>query len=204
MQLKGKVSMPIELDVLLSSISEESEDKNGEEPTDTDEEKSSTDYLKAMKRVDLMLMCMFYGLYISKELPPLDLESFPLEGSYEFNVNIENEVKILRHVLFLIWITENGPTDLEFDMDHRRSLYDFLEKILDNDFVVKVVFPFYLVKSSAAYGDVSFIDRLSQSRHVPYELHPFSPEAVAMEYYRVRYDFEAYIGNTLDSFINPG
>ncbi len=203
MQLKGNVLMPKELESLLTSLGDRPNVTEDTLPESKESDTHPSDYLIVMRRADILMLCTFYGLYTTMELPPLQEDAtIPSDGSYEFNVNIDREVELLRHILFLMWLSENIPESLRINLTHRKKLYAFLERILDDEFIVKVAIPFYLQKSATANGDVIFIEKLARSRKVPFDLDPYGPEAIALEYHQAKFDFESYIEESLDSFIH--
>ena len=177
--------MPKELELLLQ--------KNGSRPEDS--VGNETDYLERVPRkIDVVLMCVYYGLYVSKELPPSKIDDG--EGSYEFNVGIDKEVQIIRDLLLLMWIKQNDKMSDSFDIEYRQEIYAFLNRILNNDYLLKVVFPFYLDKANSD-GEVSFISKLSQSRFVPWKRNPYSPERLALDFTYRKREFETYITKAL-------
>ncbi len=189
MRLTGNVSMPEELQSLLKSIREK-------DTKPDDETYNSEDYLAQVPRiVDVLLLCVFYGLYRTQELPsPILNDNL---GSYEFNVGIDREITHLRNILLMMWISENKDLLKGSIIDFRAKLYDFLKDILDDSYITHIVFPFYLFKAAEPYGDVSFINRLDRSRFVEWEMKQHAPERIALEFKSRMDEFEAKLADSL-------
>ncbi len=189
MRLTGNVSMPMELVELLKVR----EKKVRQE----DVESNSEDYLSHIPRLaDILLMCVFYGFYRAKELPS-SVNTNDM-GSYEFNVRIDKEASRLRHALLMIWIRENRELLWGSKDEFRLKLYDFLKDILDDSYLIQVIFPFYLSKSAEPYGDVSFIKRLERSRFVEWEMKQHAPERIAIEFVSRMREFEEWLAKSLE------
>lgn len=157
---------------------------------------------KTTRKVDILLLCVFYGLYKSKKLPEMDSTNLmsdndDFSGSYEFNVDISEEATVLSHLLFSLWTGIKGFPEKDKDQfEYRKELYHFLEHIIDPDFMLKEIFPFYLQKANEKIEDEpSFISRLSISRYLPWRANIYSPENLMCEYTEVRKGFEELIKN---------
>jgi hypothetical protein len=73
--------------------------------------------VKFQRLIDPVILSAFYGLYKSRELPPLNIEDYPLENSYEFgNVDIGDFSDKLNHFLFCLWVKQNGFPDNKVDI----------------------------------------------------------------------------------------
>lgn len=200
MQITGSISMPSELETLLTAIGDKKLEGNVQSSDINTMGRNKKDYLAAIPRkIDIMLMCVFYGLYSCKQLPQMDRSENKLNGSYEFNVGIDREVKHLRNILLMIWMTENRLTLDESIKKFRRELYLFLEKILDDEFLTRVVFPFYLKKATEV--DSSLISKLQASRFVEWKMKPYAPERLALEFNSRKQEFDKFIRTALDSLL---
>ncbi len=201
MQLTGHVVMPKELETLLHEVGAEVQETPIVELNPITAGRNNRDYLTSIPRkVDIMLMCVFYGIYSSKQLPPLDKSEHKCNGTYEFNVRIEGEVHKIKHILLLIWISQNG-IGTETDLDYKRKLYSFIETISDVSYLTKVVFPFYLEKSNEQEGDLSFITKLANSRYIEWKMHPYAPERLALEFIKQKEVFNKHMKKALSSIM---
>lgn len=203
MQLKGHIRMPKELESLLKAVGETSFDSISSSATSRSMPYNKADYLTGPRKVDILLMAVFYGVYSTGELPPIDLNEFPCDGSYEFSANIEKEVCVLRNILLLIWLSQDGQVSEGIDIEYRTKLYDFLETVLDDDFVTNVVFPYYSSKAAKDDGDISFIDKLTSSRYVEWKMRSHAPEYIALDFVRAREQFERKILKNLHGELLP-
>ncbi len=179
-RIKGNLQIPENLLQVINSISEEkkSKDHNG--------------YLVGFDQlIDPVVIAMFYGLFKSKELPPIDEEEMKLKTTYEFNVDLDPFDNILNHYLFCLWLSKNGrPEKCKDIMKYREDLYHFISKILDPDYYKNVVMPFYLDKADESESSgTSFLYRLWNSDNIGMALQDFSPEYLAREFSSEQNDF---------------
>jgi hypothetical protein len=170
-KIKGIVKIPKNLKNIIESINEAKKinDKNN--------------LLSGFTNlIDPLLLSIYFGLFVSKELPPLDKEEIILEEQHDFNVNIDTEVELLNHLLFCLWVKKNGfPQEANDINQYRRSLYNFIEKILDSEYYRLVIIPFYLQKADEAFENgPSFLYRLSLSSDIGIKLDQNSPEHLSM------------------------
>lgn len=179
-RIKGNLHVPENLLQIINAISEEkkSKDHNG--------------YLVGFDQlVDPAIIAMFYGLFKSQELPPVDEEEIKLKSSYEFNVDLDPFDNILNHYLFCLWLNKNGgPEESKDIMKYREDLYCFISKILDPDKYKNVVIPFYLNKADESESsETSFLYRLWNSDSIGMTLQDYSPEYLAREFSSEQSDF---------------
>jgi len=141
--------------------------------------------------IDPVLISIFYGLYKSRKLPPLEWDDVSAAKTHEFNVDITPYTIIFNHFLFCLWIFENNLPDNTTDIiEYRKKLYSFLENILDQDKWRLVIIPFYLREAdSSEEGELSFVYRLLNSDGVKIESSQMSPEFIAMEYNLIQKEF---------------
>ena len=166
---------------ILNAISTMKQDKN---PTGN--------LVKFQRLIDPVILATFYGLYKSKELPPLTEEEFLLENSYEFgNVDIGDFSDKLNHFLFCLWVKQNGFPNINVDiLTYREKLYSFISKILSEKYFIGVVIPFYLKKADESEGDrSSFVHRLWSSDNIEMISEMYSPEFLAKEFNLVQSEF---------------
>lgn len=189
MQLKGNIRMPKQLESLLKAVGVQTAESPaaGKEGRD---QYNESDYLSGPRKVDILLLTVFYGFYSTVKLPPLEVSEFPCDGTYEFSANVEKEISMLRNALLLLWLSKNEALDHEREVEYRRKLYDFLDIILDDDFVTNVVFPYYSSEAAREDGDISFIHKLASSRFVEWKMRSHAPEYIALDFVRVREQFE--------------
>lgn len=188
--------MPAELHEILNLHKEENNNKD-----------INLEYLNAIPRkVDLLFLCVFYGLYKTKNLPPdidpdrykpADTNSGIELGTYRFTVKVDRRISLLRHTLFLLWVSKQP--DIPKDMiDFREKIYSFLDKILDSRYIQKVVIPFYLIKAAEIDNEgISYIKKLKESMHIFYEISIFSPENINIDYIATKKKFEEEINKNL-------
>lgn len=207
MQFKGSISMPKELEQLLKDVKDKKSEAETREIEPDSEGHNRNDYLSTLPRkVDIMLMCVFYGLYSSRDLPPMDVSEYTIEGpaeAYDFNVDMTQETEQILHMMLLIWICQKGPFGSALTSQYRSELYLFLKKILDDDFMYKVAFPYYLEKAARSDGDISFIAKLRNSRYVEWKTHPYAPESIALNLERLKQEFEEQMKVSLSPILNP-
>jgi hypothetical protein len=177
-RIKGNIQMPENMLQIVNTVSEGQKNKNG--------------YLSAFEHlIDPVILGIFYGLYKSQELPPIDVEEKKLKVSHEFNVDLDPYDSLLNHYLFCLWIYKNGSPDKSSDIiKYREALYNFVSKILDTEYYKNVVIPFYLEKADESEGaSTSFLYRIWNSNNVGIELQRYSPEYLSLEFSTLQDDF---------------
>ena len=194
----GHIHMPEEIFNIIEVKSKndlpESDDRHlePEKPDDYNREKyNERCYLIQFNRlIDPVIIALFFGLYHSKELPPVDTQPIILDKSYEFSASIATQVDIFNHLLFSLWIKTNGFPDEDSDtIKYRRELYHFIEKIIDQQYFVNVIVPFYLDQATKYKAGTSFLFRLRESGFVEWKSTDISPEYLAMEFNSVQSSF---------------
>jgi hypothetical protein len=149
-----------------------------------------------------MFVAVFYGIFASNELPPL-IEKYTIEEEsvhHDFGGGIEDILNqyrsILNHSLFSLWIHKNGyPQEVENLFQYRKDLYEFLGKILNDDYFMDVLIPFYLDKAVKNKDD--FIDRFIGSNFVAYQPTRYSPEWTSLEFQQKQEKFYREISSSL-------
>ncbi len=179
-KIKGNIQVTQHLYEILTTISQKKKEQN------------PVGYLDKFERlIDPVILSTFYGLYKSKELPPLKEEKFLLEKSYEFDADISDFADKLNHFLFCLWIKQHGLPDTTDDINsYREELYGFLSKIISDKYFVGVVIPFYVKKADEAEGDKSsFVHRLWSSDNIGNLNEIYSPEYLAAEFSAIQSEF---------------
>lgn len=183
-QFKGKIPVTENMYAILKTISENKKESTA---------KTHRGYLVTFDRlIDPIIVATLYGLYKSRVLPPVDLKDYPLEKSYEFgNVDISDFSDKLSHLLFCLWVKENGFPNQKMNLaDYRQNLYGFISKIISERYFIDVVVPFYLQKADESDGErSSFIYRLWSSDDISIISEQYSPEFIAVEFYREQKGF---------------
>jgi hypothetical protein len=184
-KFKGNIQVTEHLYEILTAISaRKKEEKEGRAPTG---------HLFNFDRlIDPVIVATFFGLYKSRELPPLDADEYPLEKSYEFgNVDISDFADKLNHFLFCLWVKQNGlPNINENILDYRESLYKFISKIISDRYFVGVVIPFYVKKADAPEAEKSsFLHRLWSSDNIQMISEMYSPEYLSSEFDMAQNEF---------------
>lgn len=133
--------------------------------------------------IDPFFISMFYGLYLSEELPPFPIDKYDVPDGivHDFgSVDIGRYENVFNNLLFCLWVYKQGlPENASTNMDYRKNLYLFLDNILKEDYFSEVTVPFYLQKVS----DSSFIHRLMESNYTENQSSPDnSPEFLALEF----------------------
>jgi hypothetical protein len=145
--------------------------------------------------IDPLFVLVFYGLYESKELPPFPLKEYAVsDGSqHDFgSVDVTNPKKILNHLIFCLWVKQNGlPDERNNVFEYRKNLYVFLDNILEDEYFMSVIVPFYL--SKALKSPRKFVDRVSESNYVKFEDSIKAPEYIAQEFTKVQEKFYEYV-----------
>ena len=153
---------------------------------------------KFPNKIDPAIIAVLYGIYSSKELPPLDTDEIKLDRQSEFNVNIANSAETIVHLLFCLWIKSSGMPDKSGDIfKYRERLYGFLFRLLDPRYFQNVLIPFYVKKADEeSSGTSSFLHRLWNSDSVGLIFEDYTPEFLAKEFHTVQKEF-------MDSIIKP-
>lgn len=205
----GYIKLPDELYNIIDTKSKydgnDEKHEESEKPYDYVEGKyNSKSYIVDFKRlIDPIIISMFYGLYISKKLPPEEESQISLDKSYEFAANISNHVEIFNHFLFCLWVKENGlPTEVEDKIDYRGRLYEFVDKLIDKNYYVDVIIPFYVNESNKTGFGESFLYRMKESGFVPWKSSDKSPEFIAREFKEEQCKFKEEIIDPLLDKIN--
>lgn len=151
--------------------------------------------------VDPVIISLFYGLYTSKKLPDSD-EPITLYKKKEFGVNISTYWEIFNHFLFCLWIKINGyPNESTNILEYRRALYNFIEKLLDEDYFINTIIPFYL--NEASKNETVFLNNMKESGFVEFKSTVNSPEYLALEFQTVQKDFEEEVIKPLFEKMTP-
>ena len=142
-------------------------------------------------KIDPVIVAALYGIYSSKELPPLEIDEIKLDKRDEFNVDISNSAEVIIHLLFCLWIKLNGMPDKSEDIfKYREKLYGFLSKLLEPRYFQNVIIPFYLKKADEESGGTSsFLHRLWSSDSVGLVFEDYTPEFLAREFHTVQKEF---------------
>jgi hypothetical protein len=151
--------------------------------------------------IDPVVIAAFYGLYKSKDLPPLDVEETTLGATRDFYLNISEFANKFNHFLFCLWVKKNGLPGQHGDvLKYREQLYGFLSKLLDQRFFLSVVLQFYLKKTDEPEGKKSsFVHRLLGSDNVDMTFQIYSPEFLAQEFNVAQKEFMQNIVSGNDS-----
>lgn len=187
-KIKGQLQMPESMFKIVETISQV-------------EKENSQGYLINFKRlVDPVMIGTLFGLYNSKELPPLNVEEYPLAKTWEFNVEITSFADILNHLLFCLWVKKKGsPEKFPDKLKYREELYAFISKLLDDDYYRCVLIPFYLKKADEGEErGTSFLYRLWNSDKIGVEKNNYSPEYLALEFNLVQNEFISSIVDPLE------
>ena len=187
----GILQMPKEI---LDVINQKKD--HDEKPDDfSNELYNNSNYLRSFKRfIDIPLICLFYGLYKSKELPPELYSEMALGYTFEFGAVVTKQIDLFNNLLFALWVKKNPiPKEYTQLVKYRERLYAFLEKIEDPKFIIKVMIPFYLQKSNEPNDETSFVNRLKFSGYVKYEPIDYSPEYLALEFFNLQKEFMEYL-----------
>lgn len=193
----GHIQLPKELhDVTNTKSKNDSTDpkvhEKPERPSDFDEDLyNHQSYLVQFHRlIDPVIISAYFGLFKSKKLPPLDLEKIELDDEHEFGASIEDQRNQFMHYLFCLYLSKKGyPDEAEDLLDYRRELYGFIEKIIDHNYFVDVILPFYLQEANEDYSGTSFLYRLRESGFVKFKSDDSTPEYLAMEFAAAQDEF---------------
>jgi len=191
-QIKGTIQVTENMYKILKTISDKHK-------TETEGNIPTGHLVKFNRIIDPVIVATLYGLYKSKTLPPLGIDDYPLGKSYEFgNINISDFSDKLSHLLFCLWVKENGLPNQKMKLtDYRQNLYGFISKIISERYFIDVVVPFYLKKADEPEGESpSFIYRLWSSDEISIISEQYSPEFLSVEFFREQKGF-------IDSIIMP-
>jgi hypothetical protein len=178
MKLRGNITIPTNLETILTEITKKEDDI----------ETNAENYLRQniIRRVDVLMMCVLYGIYKFRSLPDFNFVP-PFSERYEFNVDISYEKNLIVHLLLALWIEENPIPNDTISLDYRTKFYDFMEQILDEEKFVKTIIPFYLnLADIDEHGEGSFITKLFNMQYLPYKKSSYSPESVIAEFISAR------------------
>ena len=193
----GNIQLPEELfDLIQTKAKHDQSVDDYNEITQRPEGYNKTDFnklpytTKFNRLIDPVIISIYYGLYLSKELPPLEGEPIILDKKHEFSANISNQIDVFRHLMFCLWININGyPFECSDGVEYRKSLYQFIQKILDDTYIVNVIIPFYLEKAANTDHGTSFLFRMRESNFIKWESNDISPEYFAIEFNLIQEDF---------------
>lgn len=183
-RIKGNVQLPENMYNLLNVMESRKEERK------TAGNEFPGYLIKFDQYVYPIIISIFYGLYKSQELPPLDMKDIKLAKTRDLSVEITSYSKIFTHYLFCLWVKTNGLPSINDSHEYRNKLYSFLEKVLNDDFFQDVVIPFYLTKADEESKDTSsFLHRLWRSDNAGLEPNDFTPEWMAVEFRDAQDDF---------------
>lgn len=203
-QLKDHVKIPEELYGILQTNYMYAKERTVPQPPETTEGgryNKMSYHLQFDRLVDPMIISVFYGLYVSKELPPESEDALELDKDWEFAANISVYMNIFLHLLLCLWIRKNGfPDECKGDLlKYRRDLYDFLTRTMNGKYAVSVLMPFYLNKARKAEGGfASFLYRMRESEFADCKSSETTPEYLSMEFNAAQEDFLREIVDPLD------
>ncbi|MGA3110464.1 MAG: ATP-binding protein [Candidatus Bathyarchaeia archaeon] len=185
MKLKGNIQVPENLKQIIRAIPPIEADEQGLS------EKSLANISFFKRKIDPVLICTYFGLYKSRELPPLVEEIKIFSEKKDFSVEIGEFDDLLNHLLFCLWVKKNGfPDSCEDNVKYREDLYAFIKKLLDEDYYRNVLIPFYINKADEREsGTSSFLHRLTSSDIVKLELADYSPEFLSREFSNAQHEF---------------
>jgi hypothetical protein len=148
-------------------------------------------YLKQIRIIDPIMLGVFYGLYVSKELPPLIDQKIELDDTFDSNVDITTYAEVLNNHLFCLWLNKNGfPNESVNLQDYRSNLYKFIELIIEPDYYRDVLIPFYLkISDQNRNNEPSFFYRIIESATLGVEISVNSPEFIFSEFNMIQNDF---------------
>ena len=155
--------------------------------------------------IDPVIIAVFYGLYKSRKLPSF-ASTIDAPINHEFNVDITAYTKVFNHFLFCLWLKNNKmPVDEKNYSEYRVKLYDFVEKILDEDIWRTTIIPFYVLQADYANEPaLSFLYKLRNTHSVDIESLSHSPEFLAMEFIQEQQEFlEEVVENIHQSIFEP-
>lgn len=193
----GILQMPKELyDVIIRQKNQYEDREHAEKPDDFSKDLyNDTSYLTSFKRyIDIPLICLFYGLYKSRELPPERSTEISFGYTLEFGAKATDQIDLFNNLLFALWVEKNPvPNEYSALIGYRQRLYGFLDRLQDLRYITKVMIPFYLQKANEPNDEKSFVNRLKFSEYVKYEPIDFSPEYLALEFFNVQKEFMKYL-----------
>ena len=200
-RIRGDLQVPDELyELIMAKSDADTKEKSREVeilPKHGEFLKSNTkNYFASFDRlIDPVIIALFYGLYNSMELPPDRDTAIQMDKRKEFLADISTQLDILVHYLFCLWISKNGfPHEAKDQLEYRRQLYDFLEKVLDQQYISDIMIPYYLEKArNHDPGTTSFLYRFKESGFVEWKSTDFSPEYLAVEFKALQDSFIATV-----------
>lgn len=183
----------------LVRLVQETQKRNKEESSEEGYNKEAYFSKQGVRIIDPVFISMFYGLYITEELPPYPNEKYDLPDgiSHDFgNAPIETHKEVFNNLLFCLWVYKYGlPENTLNNSEYRKNLYSFLDNILKDGYFLEVTVPFYLQKVS----DSSFIQRLMESNYTENRSSPDNaPEFLALEFHKKQKKFLDKILNGFD------
>jgi hypothetical protein len=192
MKLKGNIQVPENLKQIIRAIPPVEADEQGLP------EKSLANISDFKRKIDPVLICTYFGLYKSRELPPMVEEIRIFSEKKDFSVEIGEFDDLLNHLLFCLWVKKNGfPDSCQDNVKYREDLYSFIKKLLDEDYYRNVLIPFYINKADEREsGTSSFLHRLTSSDIIKLELADYSPEFLSREFSNAQHEF-------MDEVIKP-
>jgi len=201
------VGLPPELHgvVEIRSLKDSKKDKEPEKPDDYVKYKynKKCHILNFDRMIDPVLISLFYGLYISKKLPKIN-EQINVYEKKEFGVNISSYWEIFSHLLFCLWIKINGyPNEASNILEYRKMLYEFIEDLLNEEYFISTIIPFYLNEANNGDTGYPFLYHMKESGFVELKNSISSPEYLAMEFQTAQKDFEDEIITPLFEKITP-
>lgn len=192
MKLKGNIQVPENLKQIIRAIPPVEADEQGLP------EKSLANISDFKRKIDPVLICTYFGLYKSRELPPMVEEIRIFSEKKDFSVEIGEFDDLLNHLIFCLWVKKNGfPDSCQDNVKYREDLYSFIKKLLDEDYYRNVLIPFYINKADEREsGTSSFLHRLTSSDIIKLELADYSPEFLSREFSNAQHEF-------MDEVIKP-
>ena len=168
-------------------------------PSDEGYNKEAYFSKQRVRIIDPFFISMFYGLYITEELPPYPSDKYDLSDGtpHDFgNAPIDTYKNVFNNLLFCLWIYKYGlPENASNHSEYRKNLYLFLANILKDGYFSDVTVPFYLQKAS----DSSFIQRLMESNYTENKSSSDNaPEFLALEFHKKQEKFCDTIFNGFD------
>lgn len=200
------VGLPPELHgVVENRALKDKKDKEPEKPEDYTKFKynKKSHLLKFERMIDPVIISMFYGLYISKKLPEKN-ESVTNYEKKEFGiVNISQYWELFSHLLFCLWIKINGYPNESTNILYRTNLYKFIKCLLNEDYFINTIIPFYLNEANKNDMGYAFLYNMKESGFIEFKSSTSSPEYLAMEFQTAQKEFEDDIIKPLFEKITP-
>jgi len=201
------VGLPPELHgvVEIRSLKDSKNEKKPEKPEDYAKYKynKKSHILSFDKMIDPVIISLFYGLYKSKKLPDIN-EQINTYEKREFGVDIYTYWEIFSHLLFCLWIKINGyPNESSDILEYRKVLYGFIGDLLDEEYFISKIIPFYLNEANNSETGYPFLYHLKESGFVELKSSINSPEYLSMEFQTAQKDFEDEVIKPLFEKITP-